>query len=391
MNKQIEEKILSYVQTLIDDSTQTVPAWNITYNYEKSKRPSWNYVDGCMMKAMTDLYLATHDKKYIDFANYFNGYYVQEDGSILGYTIEEYNIDHINGAKPLFELYEVTKEPRYKLALDMLRKQLNAHPRTKSSNFFHKKIYPNQIWLDGLYMCMPFYARWEKQYNNKEGYTDIFNQFKNVATLLIDHKTGLYYHAYDESREMFWCDKATGLSPNFWTRAMGWYAMSIVDTLEVIGDDPEWFDQLVALQINLKELIDALLNVMDKKHKMWFQVTNKAHKSGNYLETSGSCAIAYTLMKGARLRALPKYYHTWGKQIFDSIIEHKLVFESDKLVLKDICLVAGLGGIPGRGSYKLRDGTFEYYISEPIVNNDAKGVAPFLFAYAEILREQQIL
>ncbi|MCL1996800.1 MAG: glycoside hydrolase family 88 protein [Defluviitaleaceae bacterium] len=378
------QKIITFFDNLLDESTPAKPAWNIEHILENIA-PKWNYIDGCMIKAVLDMYYATKNDRYLAFAKNFIDFYVNEKGEILGYKVDEYNCDNVNEGKVLFDLYKLCKEDKYKKAIELIYSQVVTHPRIKAGNFWHKKIYPNQVWLDGLYMVQPFFMEYEMTFNNKANYKDIFAQFKNVQDIMRDNTTGLFYHGYDESRQMFWADKTTGLSKNFWTRSMGWYAMALVDTLEKL--DEQFFYEYETLQSYFKALLDALQKFQDPDTKLYYQVTNMGGKEGNYLETSGSCAIAYSLMKGARLGYLPIYYYDHGKEIFDAIVEHKL--EPEQFILKDICLVAGLGGMPGKGSYKERDGTYEYYISEPKVNNDAKGVAPFLFAYTEVLRKEQ--
>jgi unsaturated rhamnogalacturonyl hydrolase len=382
------KEIINFVDGLLAASTPVTPAWNLEHTLHK-KEPKWNYIDGCMMKAIFDLFYATGEQKYFDFAKNYMDFYIGEDGQLLGYKVKEYNCDQINMGKILFDLYRAAdplEKEKYKKAIALLHSQLASHPRIKAGNFWHKKIYPHQVWLDGLYMVQPFYMEHEMLFNERKNYKDVFNQFKNVAEIMRDPATGLYFHGYDESREMFWADKTTGLSPHFWTRAIGWLAMALADTAEKL--DEQFFYEYMELQKYLKDLLDAVLRFKCAETNLFFQITDQGGRAGNYLETSGSCAIAYALMKGARRGYLPVYYYTYGKEIFDAVVKHKLTAENGSFVLKDICLVAGLGGMPGHGDYKLRDGSFEYYISEPRVNNDAKGVAPFLFAYAEILKTQ---
>lgn len=378
------EHIKEFLDQLLEVSTPEKPAWNKEALIE-NHQPKWNYIDGCMIKAVLEMYEITGDQKYLDFADHFIDYYIEEDGTILRYSVEELNCDNINEGKVLFKLYEITKKEKYKKALDLIYSQLQVQPRTKGGNFWHKKIYPNQIWLDGLYMVQPFYMQYECTFNQNKNYRDIFKQFENVGNLMKDDRTGLLYHGYDEAHECFWANKDTGLSKNFWTRSLGWYTMALVDTIEVM--DEQFFYEYETLQKNLKSILDALLKFADKETKMYYQVTDQSGRNGNYLETSGTCAIAYSLMKGSRLKYLPEYYFAYGKEIFDSVVKNKLVKKEDTLVLKDICLVAGLGGMPGMGSCKKRDGSYEYYISEPIVDDDAKGVAPFLLAFTENYRK----
>ena len=378
------QKILDFVDGLMAASTPEAPAWNVEHTRSGGRPAKWNYVDGCMIKAILDLYYATGEQKYFDFAKQYVDFYLLDDGGILGYNVEDYNCDNINMGKVLFDLYRATQDEKYKTAIKLLYSQLEAHPRISTGNFWHKQIYPNQVWLDGLYMVQPFYMEYELLFGSGKGFEDAFNQFRHVYEIMRDPATGLMYHGYDESREMFWADKNTGLSPNFWTRSIGWYAMALVDTAEKM--DEKAAQECKALQTHLRHVLDALLKVIDPETKMFYQVTNAGNREGNYLETSGTCAIAYSLMKGARLGFLPAEYFDYGKEIFEAVVKHKLVISDDGFILKDICLVAGLGGMQGKGGVKVRDGSYEYYISEPRVNNDAKGVAPFLFAYAEICR-----
>lgn len=379
------KEIKEFVDRLLAQSTPQRPAWNkevLLYD----EKPKWNYIDGCMIKAILEMYESTKDSRYLAFADQFIDYYIAEDGTILGYQAEDVNCDNINEGKVLFPLYTYTKKEKYKKALDTLYGQLEIQPRTMAGNFWHKKIYPHQIWLDGLYMVQPFYMQYEKTFYNNKNYRDIFKQFENVYNLMRDKKTGLLYHGYDETKESFWADPVTGTSKNFWTRSLGWYAMALTDTIEVF--DEQFFYEYETLQRHLKEILDALLKFADPQTGMFYQVTDQGPRAGNYLETSGTCAIAYALMKGARLGYLPEYYFKYGEDVFNAVKKYKLVKRETSLGLKDICLVAGLGGMPGKGSYKKRDGTYEYYISEPIVDDDAKGVAPFLFAFAEICRKK---
>ncbi len=381
------DNILGFLDRIIDDSTYAHPAWNIEHKLDPNAKIKWNYVDGCMLKGIMEVYFVTKNQKYLDFVTNFIDFYVNEDGEILGYSIEEYNCDHINEGKILYMLYDIHKKEKYKKAIDRLYKQLEGQPRTKTGNFWHKKIYPNQIWLDGLYMAQPFLMEYTLKFNDKKDLADIVSQFTNAFTLTRDKETGLFYHGYDETREMFWSDKETGLSQNFWSRSIGWFGMALVDTLEkVVDQEVEGKDTVVGF---LKDYASAVVNFIDKDKKMFWQVTDAGSREGNYLETSGSCAIAYTLMKASRLGFIDSKYFAIGEEVFDAINAEKLEVTPEKFVLKDICLVAGLGGMAGKGTYEKRDGTFEYYISEPIVDNDAKGVAPFLFAYAEKLRKNK--
>jgi unsaturated rhamnogalacturonyl hydrolase len=239
-------------------------------------------------------------------------------------------------------------------------------------------IYPNQIWLDGMYMAQPFYMQYEVTYNDCTNCIDSYHQFLNVYNLMRDLRNGLYYHAYDDSRESFWCDKVTGLSDNFWLRALGWYAMALIDTMEVMPDDRLGKEKAELNRI-YKELIDSMLPYQDEETGMWYQVVNRGGIKPNYLETSGSAIFAYAIMKSVRLGFLDESYYPYGRKAFDGICEKYLSEKDGELQLDGICLVAGLG------NKQMREGTFEYYMREPIVQNEAKGVAPLILAYIEIL------
>ena len=368
-----------YIDELMEKSTLDVPAWNI----EKAKaglKGGWNYIDGCMILALLEIYQATGEKKYYEFADAFIDHRVKDDGSIDGYEVEEYNIDNVNAGKTLFSLYELNGKEKYRKAIDLIYSQVQTQPRTPEGNFWHKKIYPNQVWLDGMYMGQPFYMEYETKFNNKKNYADIFSQFANVVKYLRDEKTGLYYHGYDASKEIFWCDKETGLSKNFWLRALGWYSMALLDTLykcDKEGYEKE-YDELKQVFV---DFIDSML-AFQHESGLWYQLPALGGKEPNYLETSGSSIMAYCLLKGVRLGILPENYREYGLKAFNGVCNKYLKEKDGKLSLGGICLVAGLGPEDNLR----RDGSFEYYMSEPIVEDDAKGVGPLLLAYTELRR-----
>ena len=372
--------IEQYIDELIEKSTLDIPVWNIEKAKSGSKKSGWNYIDGCMILALLETYNTTGEKKYLDFADAFINHRVAEDGTISGYSVEEYNIDNVNAGKTLFQLYDITGKEKYRKAIDLIYSQVQKQPRTAEGNFWHKKIYPNQVWLDGLYMGQPFYMEYETKFNNKKNYADIFSQFANVVKYMRDEETGLYYHGYDASKEVFWCDKETGLSKNYWLRAMGWYSMALLDTLsktEPTGYEKE-YEELKGV---FKDFIDAMLKYQDESG-MWYQLPALAGKEPNYLETSGSSIFAFAILRGVRLGFLPESYRQYGEKAFKGVCDKYLKTEDGGLHLGGICLVAGLGPADNLR----RDGSFEYYMSEPIVNDDAKGVGPFLLAYTELRR-----
>ena len=368
-----------YIDELIEKSTLDVPAWNI----EKAKgaKSGWNYIDGCMILALLEIYRATGEEKYYEFADAFIDHRVAENGTISGYSVEEFNIDNVNAGKTLFALYEINGKEKYRRAIDLIYSQVEKQPRTKEGNFWHKKIYPNQVWLDGMYMGQPFYMEYETKFGNKKHYDDIFAQFANVVEKMRDEKTGLYYHGYDASREVFWCDKETGLSQNFWLRAIGWYSMALLDTLDKCEPGEEWQKEYSFLQETFVNLMDSMLKFQDESG-LWYQLPALGDREPNYLETSGSAIMAYSLLKGVRLGFLPEEYRASGLKAFQGICDKYLKERDGHLSLGGICLVAGLGPADN----PRRDGTFAYYMSEPVVEDDAKGVGPLLLAYTELRR-----
>lgn len=365
-----------YISQLLENSSPQAPVWNIE-KIKQGKKPSWNYIDGCMIKAVLELYRIKKDSRYLEFADRFIDYFVRDDGSIASYDPKEYNLDNINAGKTLFDLYELTGREKYRKAIDTVYGQLKDQPRTSTGNFWHKLIYPHQIWLDGLYMSQPFYMQYELAYNEGKNCRDSYRQFLNVYNLMRDTRNGLYYHAYDDSRESFWCDKVTGLSSNFWLRALGWYAMALVDTVEVMPDSMA--EEREDLSRIYRELIDSMLPYQDDATGMWYQVVNRGGIAPNYLETSGSAIFAYAIMKSVRLGILDSSCFRFGQKAFEGICRKYLWEKDGRLQLDGICLVAGLG------NKEMREGTFDYYMREPIVQNDAKGVAPLILAYVEML------
>ena len=371
------QNIDKYIERLITESTPDLPIWNIE-SIRQGKKPHWNYIDGCMITSLLALCEITGEKKYFDFAESFIDYYVADDGSILGYDVEKYNLDDLNEGRVLFELYRKTGKEKYRLAIENQKKQLDGQPRTCTNNFWHKLIYPNQIWLDGIYMAQVFSTLYAKEYGGRD-YSDMLCQIGNVNRYMQDEKSGLYYHGLDCSKSIFWADKESGLSKNFWLRSIGWYTVALVDIIEII-DDEDAKGRLVRI---FKDLMESVLAFRDKESGLYWQVVDQPGREGNYLETSGSSMIAYAFIKGARLGVLSPEYRTLGKETFDGICQRYLkTNDQGELNLGGICLVAGLGPDNNRR----RDGSYEYYISEPVVENDAKGVAPFLLCYTEILR-----
>ena len=369
------QKIDAYIQRLIRESTPERTAWNIE-RLRAGKPGNWNYIDGCMMTALLSMAEITGEREYFDFVEGFIDSYILDDGTIRTYAPEKYNLDDINEGRVLLPLYRATGKEKYRLAAQKLKHHLDTQPRTIEGNFWHKAIYPNQVWLDGIYMAQVFYALYQKEFAGGD-YSDILHQIQNVRERMFDSEKKLYYHGYDASRAAFWADPVTGCSKNFWLRSIGWFSVALADLLEIVTGSER--DALAAI---FKELMAGIEQYADSDTGMYYQVPDQVGRAGNYLETSGSSMVAYAMLKGARLGILDKEYAAKGKKTFSGIGEKYLSFTEDTLNLGGICLVAGLGP----ESNRRRDGSYEYYISEPVVENDAKGVAPFILCYTEVKR-----
>ena len=370
------EEIDAYVRGLIEKSSPSHTAWNIE-SVREGKPASWNYIDGCMITALLAMSDITGDARYFDFAESFIDWFVLDDGTIRTYDRKKYNLDDINEGRVLFPLYAKTGKEKYKKAAGNLYRQIQEQPRTFEGNFWHKAIYPNQVWLDGLYMAQPFYALYETTFGSGD-VSDTLSQIANVRLRMFDEARKLYYHGYDATRTIFWADPVTGCSKNFWLRSVGWFSVALIDLCEILPNGAGR-DRLCEI---FNELIAGVAPYADKETGLYWQVVDQGGREGNYLETSGSSMLAYSMLKGARLGVLPKEYAANGEKTFRGIVEKYLSFRDGDLNLGGICLVAGLGP----DSSPRRDGSYEYYISEPVVENDAKGVAPFLLCYTEIKR-----
>ena len=373
-----EQLLDEYIDYLMDHSDSEHPAWTLEM-IRSGKSNKWNYIDGCMITGILERYEITGEARFLDFADRFMSGFVEEDGRIRTYDPAEYSLDNVNPAKNLFTLYDLTGKEKYRKALELVRSQLSTMPRTPEGNFWHKLIYPNQVWLDGIYMALPFYMEYEKRFDAQKDCQDICRQIANVEIRMRDPKTGLYYHGYDASRKMYWADPDTGCSPNFWLRAEGWFIRGLVDVLEIMKDLPMQAES-VHLQHMLLDLAKALSKYQDPSG-LWYQLIALPELEGNYLETSGTALISAALLKAVRLGFLPESFRAVGEKAFYGIVDRRLTKNADGTpCVTGICLVGGLGG------EQHRDGSAAYYLSEPVVQNDAKGVGPLLLAYTEMLR-----
>lgn len=339
----------------------------------------WNYTTGLELLAMMDAGDAYDRPDFYDYALRYYDTIVRPDHTVITYKMSNFNLDHVCPGRPLFAIAERTGEERYRAVLDTLFVQLQNHPRNDDGGFWHKKVYPHQMWLDGLYMAEPFYAEYiVRTMGESESFeelkADIVNQFVAVAEHTYDPVTELYRHAYDHSREMFWCDETTGQSEHAWGRAMGWYTMAIVETLQYLGVD-ETTQPMVDI---LQHIYEVLPKYADPATGMWYQVLDQPGRAGNYLEATGSIMFVYAMLKGIRLGYLPAELEPEAQELYEKFVERFVKENADGTIsITDCCAVAGLGG------RSMRNGKFDYYISEPVIENDCKGVGPFIWASME--------
>lgn len=358
--------------------------WPDSFSVIPGRPARWSYDQGVILKGIEGIWLATGDPKWFNYIQKQMDYYVSQDGSsIKDYSSTHYNIDHVNNGKLLLTLYRVTNKDKYKKAVQLLREQLRNHPRTQEGGFWHKQIYPFQMWLDGLYMGQPFYAEYAEVFGEDSIFNDVTRQFELMEKHARDSKTGLLYHGYDESRQQPWADKKTGQSPHFWCRALGWYGMAMVDALDYFPLNHPGRKKIIGI---LNRFSAAIVKVQDQKSGMWYDIVDLPGRSPNYLETSGSAMLSYTLAKGVRRGYLPEKYRALAKKAFDGIAKTQLTQGEDGFThLEGTVSVSGLGGKP------YRDGSFEYYMSEKVVQNDPKGMGAFILAANEVEMMPQAL
>jgi len=349
---------------------------SITY-HDEAKSARWNYEQGLMMEAFYQLWRSTGDSRYLRYVRQNLDHYVRQDGGISTYDPGDFNLDNIAPGRAVIRMFEQTHEEKYRKAADLLRSQLRDQPRTRSGGFWHKKIYPFQMWLDGLYMAEPFYTLYARTFGDSSAYADIAHQFMLIQKHLRDPKTGLYFHGWDESHKQAWSDKVTGCSPNFWGRSIGWLSMALVDVLEMLPPDrPERAE----LRTMFSDLAARLWKARDPASNLWYQVVDQPGRVGNYLEASASSMFAYAFAKGARLGYLPAEYASHAKDVFNGILENFVTVDGEAIHLHHVVRVGGLGGKP------YRDGSFAYYVGEPQRTDDFKGYGAFLLAAIEIER-----
>ncbi|MGE4587021.1 MAG: glycoside hydrolase family 105 protein, partial [Mangrovibacterium sp.] len=270
-----------------------------------SPRPNWSYTQGLVSLADQRLAEVTGEDKYYLYGLGYADKMISDSGTIATYKLEKYNVDLVNSGKILFDIYKKTGNEKYKKAIFLLREQLKTHPRTSEGGFWHKKVYPHQMWLDGIYMADPFYAQFGQVFEESEAFDDVVNQVLVVQKHTIDPETGLNYHGWDESREQQWADSVTGRSPHVWGRAQGWYMMALVDILDFLPENHPGRDDVIGV---LNTVAEAVVKVQEPASGVWYQVPDMGGREGNYLEATCSSMFVYSLLKGIRMGYLDASY-----------------------------------------------------------------------------------
>lgn len=363
-----------YEKVAVELADGVIHRFDSLVTYNNPSKIKWQYDIAFLGMAIDKLgYLDYHYSKYFeDFINYF----VNDDGTFDIYKQSDYNLDHINPAKGLITLYKRTGDEKYRQAINLFVEHLKKQPRTSKGGFWHKKIYPQQMWLDGIYMSAPFMAQYAREFNEPLWFSEVFNQVTLIYSKTLNPENGLLYHAWDASRSQAWCNPETGQSREHWGRAMGWYAMALVDILDYYPEKQPGRDSIVTI---LQSTCESIAEVMDPESRLWYQVLDKGDMEGNYLEASASMMFVYTFARGANKGYLPEKYLQLAEKSYEAAMETFIRTGEDGFpVLTNTCGGCGLGGNP------YRDGSYGYYINEKRVDNDPKGMAPFILASIEL-------
>ena len=381
----------NYSQWLTFSEMKRVPQ---SYMLDFAKKPRWSYVMGIELEAMLDTYLKYGGDDIRKYCQLYTDTMINTKGEIRTYKLEDYNLDQIRTGHFVARMYEKYPEAKNLAAMKTLMKQLDKQPRTKEGVYWHKAIYAYQVWLDGIFMGLPYRCLTArmllKPKKAQRIYDDAVNQISKTYERTLDPKTGLNRHAWDETHEMFWADKETGLSQHCWGRAQGWYTMALIELLDAMPEDYERRGEVIEL---LRKDLDAVIKWQDKETGLWYQVMDQPGRKGNYLESTCSSMFAYVLMKATNKGYLGEKYLLAGKKAYQGILKNFIRVNADKTIsLTNCCAVAGLGpgmseavkkAAPNVKENKRRDGSYDYYLSEPVRDNDAKGVGPFIWASLE--------
>lgn len=377
MAQQVSDKQPWSVRMVESEMIRNPESWQLDFQ----PRLKWDYCHGLELQAMLDVYDTYGGEHIFDYAVAYADTMVQDNGTILTYKPEEYNIDRLNPGKYLFRIYDQTKNVKYKKAIDLLRSQLDTHPRNDDGGFWHKQVYPNQMWLDGVYMGAPFYAEYAYRNSRPQDYADVVKQFLLAAKHTYDPKTKLFRHATDVARKERWADPVTGQSAHSWGRAMGWYAMAFVDALDFIPKHETGRDSMLVI---LNNMMEQVKRIQDEKTGLWYQVLDRSGDKGNYLEATCSTMFIYTIFKAVRMEYIDKSYLEIAMKGYNGLLDNLMKVDQNGVIsISNCCAVAGLGG------KNYRSGTYEYYLSEPVRDNDPKAVGPFIMASLELERLQR--
>ena len=381
----------NYSQWLTYSEMKRVPQ---SFLLDFAKKPRWSYVMGIELEAMLDTYLKYGGEDIRKYCQLYTDTMINSKGEIRTYKLEDYNLDQIRTGHFVARMYQLYPEAKNLAAMKTLMKQLDKQPRTKEGVYWHKAIYAFQVWLDGIFMGLPYRALTAnmllKPKKAVKIYDDAVNQISKTYERTLDPKTGLNRHAWDETREMFWADKETGLSQHCWGRAQGWYTMALIELLDAMPEDYSRRGEVIEL---LRKDLDAVIKWQDKKTGVWYQVMDSPKREGNYLESTCSSMFAYALLKAYNKGYLGEKYLKAGKKAYEGILKNFIRVNADETIsLTQCCAVAGLGpgmseavkkAAPNVKENTRRDGSYSYYLSEPVRDNDAKGVGPFIWASLE--------
>ena len=352
-----------------------------TYLDGRNGERKWNYTTGLELKSFLDASKRYELPEVVEYVRAWADTMATEKGEVYKYKKSNYNVDHICPARIYFDLHDMygDQDKRYRRVTRKIREQIDSQPRTQSGEFWHKQIYPHQVWLDGFYMALPFYAEYTRRYGPKEQkdslFADIVHQFTAGAENTFDPATGLFRHAWDESKSMFWCDPQTGLSAHAWGRATGWYAIALVEVLDYLPEDHPGHAVLVE---QLNYFLQVLPKWADPETGMWYQVLDCPEREGNYQEATCSIMFIYAFLKGLRMGYIDRAHEDYILGLYPKFIDRFIRENPDGTIsMTDCCAVGGLGG------KQMRKGDFDYYLSEPIIENDCKGVGPFIWASLE--------
>lgn len=344
------------------------------------EKPKWSYTNGLVLSAAAKVYEQTKNQKIYDYIYDYADEMIDSAGVIKTYKLSNQNLDMIKSGDVLLYLYSKTKEERFLKAMETLNSQMETQPKTSDGGYWHKKVYPYQMWLDGLYMAEPFHTKYAIDFIEDESkaqkiFDDVVLQFDLIQKHSRDEKSGLLFHGWDESKEQKWANKETGNSQHFWSRGMGWYGMAMVDVLDFLPENHPGRERIITYLNQYAEAVTAVQH----ESGLWWQVLDQGNREGNYLEATGTSMFTYALAKGVRKGYLDKKYLTVAEKGYNGLLENLISVEENGVVnLNKCCGVAGLGGNP------YRDGSFEYYINEIIRSNDPKGTGPFIMASLEL-------